>query len=213
MIEVSKDTRPLAPGVFYLGDAHPASVRVGVWHHQRGGGHGRPGAGVSAHLHHTAGWEIRSPHHHAGKPIMFIWRWVYDKTQLVYMVIESSLSALNSWLVISLSLSKYVCERHFQKVWNRSLFTGLRSVTHFGRPPFMAFLSSLQEVHPEVRSQFVCLHCSFTIKLWQIFQWLSVIPVKEVIFIFKLISHWIKSMWQSYQPHVHNLWAVLSTLA
>ncbi|ROL46637.1 Dual oxidase 1 [Anabarilius grahami] len=44
----------------------------------------------------------------------------------------------------------YVCERHFQKVWNRSLFTGLRSVTHFGRPPFMAFLSSLQEVHPEV---------------------------------------------------------------
>ncbi|KAM3870374.1 dual oxidase 1 [Diretmus argenteus] len=44
----------------------------------------------------------------------------------------------------------YVCERHFQKVWNRSLFTGLRSVTHFGRPPFVAFFSSLQEVHPEV---------------------------------------------------------------
>uniref|UniRef100_A0A671VYG6 NAD(P)H oxidase (H2O2-forming) n=1 Tax=Sparus aurata TaxID=8175 RepID=A0A671VYG6_SPAAU len=45
----------------------------------------------------------------------------------------------------------YVCERHFQKVWNRSLFTGLRSVTHFGRPPFVSFFSSLQEVHPEVR--------------------------------------------------------------
>ncbi|XP_037539498.1 dual oxidase 1 [Nematolebias whitei] len=44
----------------------------------------------------------------------------------------------------------YVCERHFQKVWNRSLFTGLRSVTHFGRPPFLSFFSSLQEVHPEV---------------------------------------------------------------
>uniref|UniRef100_A0A8C1VN17 NAD(P)H oxidase (H2O2-forming) n=1 Tax=Cyprinus carpio TaxID=7962 RepID=A0A8C1VN17_CYPCA len=44
----------------------------------------------------------------------------------------------------------YVCEQHFQKVWNRSLFTGLRSITHFGRPPFLAFLSSLQEVHPEV---------------------------------------------------------------
>ncbi|XP_076863360.1 dual oxidase 1 isoform X2 [Brachyhypopomus gauderio] len=44
----------------------------------------------------------------------------------------------------------YVCERHFQKVWNRSLFTGLRSVTHFGRPPLLAFFSSLQEVHPEV---------------------------------------------------------------
>ncbi|XP_047452502.1 dual oxidase 1 [Mugil cephalus] len=44
----------------------------------------------------------------------------------------------------------YVCERHFQKVWNRSLFTGLRSVTHFGRPPFVSFFSSLQEVYPEV---------------------------------------------------------------
>ncbi|XP_077451407.1 dual oxidase 1 [Stigmatopora argus] len=44
----------------------------------------------------------------------------------------------------------YVCERHFQKVWNRSLFTGLKSVTHFGRPPFVSFFSSLQEVHPEV---------------------------------------------------------------
>ncbi|KAM9351638.1 dual oxidase 2 [Symphorus nematophorus] len=44
----------------------------------------------------------------------------------------------------------YVCERHFQKVWNRSLFTGLRSVTHFGRPPLVSFFSSLQEVHPEV---------------------------------------------------------------
>nr|XP_046249135.1 dual oxidase 1 isoform X2 [Scatophagus argus] len=44
----------------------------------------------------------------------------------------------------------YVCERHFQKVWNRSLFTGLRSVTHFGRPPFVSFFNSLQEVHPKV---------------------------------------------------------------
>ncbi|MEJ1278669.1 dual oxidase 2 [Cricetulus griseus] len=45
----------------------------------------------------------------------------------------------------------YICERHFQKVLNRSLFTGLRSVTHFGRPPFELFFNSLQEVHPQVR--------------------------------------------------------------
>ncbi|CAO2579085.1 Dual oxidase 2 [Lemmus lemmus] len=45
----------------------------------------------------------------------------------------------------------YICERHFQKVLNRSLFTGLRSITHFGRPPFELFFNSLQEVHPEVR--------------------------------------------------------------
>nr|XP_040824379.1 dual oxidase 2 [Ochotona curzoniae] len=45
----------------------------------------------------------------------------------------------------------YICERHFQKVLNRSLFTGLRSITHFGRPPFERFFNSLQEVHPQVR--------------------------------------------------------------
>lgn len=33
---------------------------------------------------------------------------------------------------------------------NKSLFTGLRSITHFGRPPFVPFFDSLQEVHPEV---------------------------------------------------------------
>ncbi|KAM4746802.1 dual oxidase 1-like [Rhinophrynus dorsalis] len=45
----------------------------------------------------------------------------------------------------------YICERHFQKVLNRSLFTGLKSVTHFGRPQFEPFFISLQAVHPEVR--------------------------------------------------------------
>uniref|UniRef100_G3TTY1 NAD(P)H oxidase (H2O2-forming) n=1 Tax=Loxodonta africana TaxID=9785 RepID=G3TTY1_LOXAF len=45
----------------------------------------------------------------------------------------------------------YICERHFQKVLNRSLFTGLRSITHFGRPPFEPFFNSLQEVHPQVQ--------------------------------------------------------------
>ena len=49
-------------------------------------------------------------------------------------------------------LPQYICERHFQKVLNRSLFTGLRSITHFGRPPFEAFFNSLQKVHPQVSS-------------------------------------------------------------
>ncbi|CAM9805742.1 unnamed protein product [Lampetra fluviatilis] len=44
----------------------------------------------------------------------------------------------------------YICERHFQKVSNRSLFTGLRSITHFGRPQFVPFLNSLQNLHPKV---------------------------------------------------------------
>ncbi|XP_070541735.1 dual oxidase 2-like isoform X2 [Ptychodera flava] len=44
----------------------------------------------------------------------------------------------------------YVCERHFQKISNRSLFTGLKSITHFGRPTFYTFLNSLQQEHPSV---------------------------------------------------------------
>uniref|UniRef100_A0A8V5HG52 NAD(P)H oxidase (H2O2-forming) n=1 Tax=Melopsittacus undulatus TaxID=13146 RepID=A0A8V5HG52_MELUD len=47
----------------------------------------------------------------------------------------------------------YICERHFQKVLNKSLFTGLHAITHFGRPPFVPFFSSLQEVHREVSAQ------------------------------------------------------------
>lgn len=44
----------------------------------------------------------------------------------------------------------YICERHFQKVEGRSLFTGLRATTHFGRPDFVDFLYSLQLEHPRV---------------------------------------------------------------
>ncbi|XP_064595545.1 dual oxidase 2-like [Liolophura sinensis] len=44
----------------------------------------------------------------------------------------------------------YVCERHFQKISGKSLFTGLTSVTHFGRPNFTSFLDSLQDEHPGV---------------------------------------------------------------
>ncbi|XP_053575324.1 dual oxidase 2-like [Bombina bombina] len=45
----------------------------------------------------------------------------------------------------------YICERHFQKIKDKSLLTGLRSITHFGRPPFVDFFNSLQDVHPEVK--------------------------------------------------------------
>ncbi|XP_071952320.1 dual oxidase 1-like [Antedon mediterranea] len=45
----------------------------------------------------------------------------------------------------------YICERHFQKISNHSLFTGLRSITHFGRPHFTSFLNSVQKHHPDVK--------------------------------------------------------------
>jgi dual oxidase len=39
----------------------------------------------------------------------------------------------------------YICEKHFQKLSGRSLFTGLRAITHFGRPDFNQFFDGLQE--------------------------------------------------------------------
>ncbi|KAK3606271.1 hypothetical protein CHS0354_037947 [Potamilus streckersoni] len=45
----------------------------------------------------------------------------------------------------------YICERHFQKIAGRSLFTGLKATTHFGRPEFVDFLQSLHYEHPDVK--------------------------------------------------------------
>ncbi|XP_012225863.2 dual oxidase 2-like isoform X2 [Linepithema humile] len=42
----------------------------------------------------------------------------------------------------------YICERHFQKISNKSLFTGLKAVTHFGRPKFPQFFMSIQKLYP-----------------------------------------------------------------
>ncbi|XP_060062787.1 dual oxidase 2-like [Ylistrum balloti] len=45
----------------------------------------------------------------------------------------------------------YICERHFHKVAGKSLFTGLSATTHFGRPQFQDFLTSLHLEHPTVK--------------------------------------------------------------
>jgi len=45
----------------------------------------------------------------------------------------------------------YICERHFQKISSRSLFTGLRSITHFGRPDFESFFKLLTTEHSDVK--------------------------------------------------------------
>lgn len=47
-------------------------------------------------------------------------------------------------------LFQYICERHFQKVEGHSLFTGLKAVTHFGRPHFEEFFYALSQEHKEV---------------------------------------------------------------
>ncbi|KAG5870630.1 hypothetical protein JTB14_023085 [Gonioctena quinquepunctata] len=41
----------------------------------------------------------------------------------------------------------YICERHYQRVANKSLFTNLRAVTHFGRPAFAQFFKTVQSIH------------------------------------------------------------------
>lgn len=44
----------------------------------------------------------------------------------------------------------YICERHYQRIYNKSLFTNLRAVTHFGRPNFLKFLNTVQSFHSNV---------------------------------------------------------------
>lgn len=44
-----------------------------------------------------------------------------------------------------------MCERHFERVAGRSLFTGLRSITHFGRPPLEKFFNRMKEHHSTVQ--------------------------------------------------------------
>lgn len=46
----------------------------------------------------------------------------------------------------------YICERHFQKIAGKSLFTGLSATTHFGRPQFRGILESIQSLHPDVQN-------------------------------------------------------------
>ena len=54
------------------------------------------------------------------------------------------------WCVV-----QYICEKYFQKVADRSLFTGLRSATHFGRPDFSQFFHMVRQIHPDVSSPHV----------------------------------------------------------
>jgi dual oxidase len=41
----------------------------------------------------------------------------------------------------------YICEHQFQKISNRSIFTGLAAATHFGRPSFADLFGQLQAGH------------------------------------------------------------------
>nr|XP_008200778.1 PREDICTED: dual oxidase 1 [Tribolium castaneum] len=46
----------------------------------------------------------------------------------------------------------YICERHYQRISNRSLFTNLKAVTHFGRPHFKKFFHTVSSLHENAHS-------------------------------------------------------------
>lgn len=48
---------------------------------------------------------------------------------------------------------QYICENHFQRISNRSMFTGLRAVNHFGRPDMTSFLKFVQHQHSYVSNE------------------------------------------------------------
>lgn len=49
-------------------------------------------------------------------------------------------------------LFQYICEEHFQKLsGGRSVFTGLKANTHFGRPQLNSMFSAVHRAHPMVR--------------------------------------------------------------
>ncbi|CAH0562068.1 unnamed protein product [Brassicogethes aeneus] len=53
----------------------------------------------------------------------------------------------------------YMCEKHYQKFSSKSLFTGLQAVTHFGRPNFARFFTTVESIHTEV-SRYGVFSCS-----------------------------------------------------
>ncbi|MEQ2201743.1 Dual oxidase 1, partial [Xenoophorus captivus] len=98
--------------------------------------------------------------------VYFIWvtrtqrqfEWVSDIIREVEEMDTQELVSVHTY--ITQVAEKFDLRTTMLKVWNRSLFTGLRSVTHFGRPPFISFFSSLQDVHPEVSPPLRLLVCS-----------------------------------------------------
>lgn len=52
----------------------------------------------------------------------------------------------------------YICERHYQKLSKKSLFTNLEAITHFGRPNFAEFFKNLQIVHSNVCKKKTKIH-------------------------------------------------------
>ncbi|XP_043256112.1 dual oxidase 2-like [Colletes gigas] len=84
----------------------------------------------------------------------------------------------------------YICERHFQKISNKSLFTGLTAVTHFGRPNFEQFFLSIQKLHPTI-NRIGVFSCGAPSMLQAIDEACKSITLKENLNV--LFQHYFKS--------------------
>ncbi|XP_026480710.1 dual oxidase 1-like [Ctenocephalides felis] len=100
------------------------------------------------------------------KKVYFLW---VTRTQrqfewLVDIIRELEQTDINETVVVHIFITQfykkfdlrtillYICETQFQKTAGRSLFTGLRAVTHFGRPDFYQFFKHIGQIHQSARN-------------------------------------------------------------
>ena len=101
-------------------------------------------------------------------------------------ILDFSLLSLDLMHLFSFVSLQYAFEREFQKVNNRSLLTGLKSTTHFGRPDFSAFLRSVREKHHNV---IICIKT----QIWRFGFWFS----PRFVSIFAGFKGWRLRVWSA----------------
>jgi len=84
------------------------------------------------------------------------WEWMLDILREVEECDKNGMVETNIFLTQLLQLADlrttmlYICEEHFQRMANRSMFTGLKAAAHFGRPNFTDILCKVANRHPKV---------------------------------------------------------------
>ena len=63
---------------------------------------------------------------------------------------------------------QYVCEEYFQTISGKSIFTGLKAKTHFGRPNFEQILKQVSDKHPGVSTEITFKKNFFQIRFEQL---------------------------------------------
>jgi len=107
-------------------------------------------------------WQLSNNKSFKAKRLLFFWvcRTQKQFEWLVDIIREAEGLDINGRLEVHIFVTElqqkfdlrtimlYICEKQFHKIHNASLFTGLRSSTHFGRPDFDDLFEQLQSVEP-----------------------------------------------------------------